>query len=171
MDKTQTTYTYTARNADNPNRVVTFTIYDGHMRVNLTGLLDQAQTVAGSDEKPDEMKRQVALQVKPAALKIREGISGPVHISDVNAKLQEHDLKVTLWPRVGGLRLAPVQFNMGQVDNEEAAAAFVNELDQRKEKASDARKFFGPLDYWIGWAALALLIGLFIRRPRQDESA
>lgn len=170
MQKNHKTYTYTARNINDPDKVVTFTLYDGHMRVNLTGLLDQANTVASSKEKPDELKHQVRLQAKPALLKLKEGISGPVHISDVNANFEDEQFQVKLWPRVGGLRLAPVQVDMGQIDNEDAAEAFVDELEQRKESASDARKFFGPLDYWIGWAGLLLLIGLFIRRPKRSEA-
>ena len=60
---------------------------------------------------------------------------------------------------------------MGQVDNEEAAEAFVDELEQRKEETkSNASRFFGPLDYWIGWAGMLLLIGLFIRRPKNNEA-
>lgn len=171
MQKDQKTYTYTARNIYDPDKVVTFTLYDGHMRVNLTGLLDQANTIASSEEKSGELKRQVSLQAKPALLKLKEGLSGPVHISDVNAKMDDDQLQVTLWQRLGGLRLAPVRVDMGRVDNEEAAEAFVDELKQRKgETKSNASKFFGPLDYWIGWAGLLLLIGLFIRRPKSSEA-
>lgn len=171
MQTNHTTYTYTARNINDPDKVVTFTLLDGHMRVNLTGLLDQANTVAGSEEKSGELKRQVSLQAKPALLKLKEGISGPIHINDVNAKLEDEQLQVTLWQRMGGLRLAPVQVDMGQVDNEEAAEAFVDELEHRKEETkSNASRFFGPLDYWIGWAGMLLLIGLFIRRPKNNEA-
>ena len=170
MQENLDTHTYTARNMDDPNKVVTFTLYDGHMRVNLTGLVDQARAVSGTEEKSDELKHQVALQAKPALLKLKEGISGPVHISDVNANLKDEQLQVTMWPRVGGLRLAPVQLDMGLVDNEDAASAFVDELEERKEKGSDARRFLGPLDYWIGWLGMLLLIGLFLRRPKSNES-
>jgi len=171
MQTEHKTYTYTARNINNPDRVATFTLYDGHMRVNLTGLLDQANTVAGSEEKPDELKHQMKLLAKPTLLKLKEGISGPVHVNDINAAIDDDRLRVTLWPRVAGLRLAPVQLKMGQVDNEEAAEAFVDELEQRKETTeSDTRKFFGPLDYWIGWAGLMFLIGLLIRRPKHSEA-
>ena len=170
MQKNHKTYTYTARNINDPDKVVTFTLYDGHVRVNLSGLLDQANILVSSEEKSDELKHQVRLQAKPALLKLKEGISGPVHISDVNASFEDEQFRVKLWPRVGGLRLAPVQVDMGQVDNEDAAEAFVNELEQRKESESDARKFFGPLDYWLGWAGLLLLIVLFIRRPKRSEA-
>ena len=41
---------------------------------------------------------------------------------------------VTAWPRIGELRLAPVNFNMGPVDNQDAAKAFVDELEQRQQQ-------------------------------------
>lgn len=171
MQTEHKTYTYTARNINNPDKVVTFTLYDGHMRVNLTGLLDQAKTVTDADEKSGELKKQVSLQAKPALLKLKEGISGPVHVTDIDATMDDDRLRVTMWPRVAGLRLAPVQLKMGQIDNEDAAEAFVDELKQRKGTTeSDARKFFGPLDYWIGWAGLMLLVGLFIRRSKHDRA-
>ena len=171
MQTNHATYTYTARNANDPNKVVTFTLLDGHMRVNLTGLLDQANTVVSSEEKSGELKRQVSLQAKPALLKLKEGISGPIHVNDVNARMEDDQLQVTLWQRMGGLRLAPVQFDMGHIDNEEAAEAFVDEVEHRKEETeSDPSRFFGPLDYWLGWAGLLLLIGLFIRRPKHNEA-
>lgn len=163
------TYTYTARNTGDFNKVVTFTLHDGHMRVGLSGLMDQIQTVASSEEKSDEIKHQAATQARPALLKLRENISGPVDINDVNANLSGDRLRVTLWPRLGGLRVAPVRINMGQVDNQGAAEAFVDELNRRKEGQSDSRRFFGPLDYWIGWVGILLVIGFFIRRPTQED--
>lgn len=171
MHNEHTTYTYTARNINDPDKVVTFTLLDGHMQVNLMGLFEQAQTVATAEEKAGELKKQVSLQAKPALLKLKEGISGPIHVSDVNAKMDEDRLQVTLWQRMGGLRLAPVQFNMGRVDNEEAAEAFVEELEHRQEETeSDTRKFMGPLDYWLGWAGLLLLVGWLIRRPKHEAA-
>lgn len=163
------TYNYTARNIKDTNKVVTFTLYDGHMRVGLTGLFDQAQTVAHSKDKTDELKHQVAVQAQPALLKLKEEISGPVDINDVNAKLIGDVFHVTMWPRMGGLRLAPVRINMGQVDNQDAAESFVDELEKRKEARADNRRFLGPLDYWIGWLGMVLLIGFFIRRPSHSE--
>ena len=103
-------------------------------------------------------------------MKLKERISGPVHISDVDARLNEDKFLVRIWPRVAGLRLAPVGINMGQVDNEYAAEAFVDELESRKESEPAAKKFFGPFDYWFGWAGLMVLAGLFLRRYRQSEA-
>jgi hypothetical protein len=163
MEKYHTTYTYTARSLRDPEKVMTFTLLDGHMRINLTGLFDQANAVAGSEDRSGELKRQVSLQARPALLKLKEGISGPIHIDDVNASLEDERLRFTLWQRLGGLRLAPVRLDMGRVDNEEAAQAFIDELENRREETeSSPGRFFGPLDYWIGWAGLFMLIGLFI---------
>ena len=164
------TYTYTARNTGDFNKVVTFTLYDGHLRVGLSGLMSQVQTVASSAEKSDELKHQAATQAKPALLKIREDISGPVDINDVNARLNGDRFRVTIWPRLGGLRVAPVRINMGRVDNREAAESFVDELEKRKEARTDTRRYLGMLDYWIGWIGLLLAIGLFIRRLKNDNA-
>ena len=137
MQTEHKTYTYTARNINNPDKVVTFTLYDGHMRVNLTGLLDQAKTVSNADEKSGELKQQVSLQAKPALLKLKEGLSGPVHVNDIDATIDDDRLRVTLWPRVAGLRLAPVQLKMGQIDNEDAAEAFDRPGGGREDQHSE----------------------------------
>jgi hypothetical protein len=171
MHKNNKTYTYTARNADDPDKVVTFTLDEERMRVNLTDLVDETQKVIDSESKPKILMHQIKSKAKPIVMKVKERVSGPVHISDVDAKLKEDKFLVRMWPRVAGLRLAPVGINMGQIDNEDAAEAFVDELEFRKETEPAARKFFGPFDYWIGWAGLMLLAGLFIRRYRQSQSA
>lgn len=170
MFKNHKTYTYTARNVDNPDKVVTFTLDDERLRVNLTDLLDRVPTVAGSGSKPKELMHQVKTKTKPVVLKFREKMFGSVHISDVNVRLKDDKFLVRMWPRVAGLRLAPVGINMGEVDNEDAAEAFVEELEYRKETETAAKKFVGPLDYWFGWAGLMLLTGLFIRRFRQNAA-
>lgn len=171
MNRNHKTYTYTARNAEDPDKVATFTLDEEQMRVNLTDLLDETHSVLTSDSKAKEMMHQVTSKAKPVLLKLRERLFGPVHVSDVNAKLQEDKFRVRMWPRLAGLRLVPLRINMGQVDNEDAAEAFVDELEYRKELEPEAKKFFGPFDYWFGWAGLMLLAGLFIRRYRQSRSA
>lgn len=168
-ENNKTTYTYTARNVKDPNKVVTFTLVNEHMRVNLTGLFDQAREITGAEEKSDEVKRQLSTQAKPTAMKLIENVSGPVHVNDVNMNLVEDDLKVTIWQRLAGLRLAPIQFNIGQVDNVDSAKAFDEELSKRQEAASYGGKFFGPLDYWLGWAGLAVFIGFLIRWPGKRD--
>lgn len=170
MENQHQTYTYTARSVENPERVVTFTLYDGHLRVNLTGLLEQTSVVSQAEEKPAEIKEQIKVQAKPVVTKIVEEMTEPVHVSDVQASLTDERLQITLWQRLAGLRLAPVIFNMGKIDNEEAAEAFINELGKRQKEESQAGKFIGPLDYWIGWLGMFLMIGLLIRWPGRKES-
>lgn len=161
------TYTYTARNADEPDKVLTFTLQGEYLKINLTGLADNLSQILEEKEDPDAAREQLTSQVKPTTLKLLEAISGPIHISDVQGQLSGSSgeaLQITAWKRVGGLRAAPIVLNMGRVDNPQAAEAFLAELDNRKEKASTISKFFGPLDYWFGWLGLVLLVLFFIRR-------
>jgi hypothetical protein len=170
LENKHTTYTYTARSVNRPDNVVTFTLDDGHMRVNLTGLLEQASLVTQAEEKSTQLKQQVTTQAKPAALKLAEQISGPVHVSDVQASLDDEHLKVSFWQRLAGLRLAPINLNMGRIDNRKAAEAFVKELKERQTEEAHTGKFFGPLDYWLGWIALGLVIAFLIRWPGRKNS-
>lgn len=170
MYRNYKTYTYTARNAEDPDKVVTFTLDDEQLRVNLTDLVEPSQTVDRSAPKPKQLLHQAKSKAKPVLLKLREKVFGPVHVSDVNVHLKDDRFLVRMWPRIAGLRLAPIRINMGQVDNEDAAEAFVDELGFRKETVPPARKLIGPLDYWFGWAGLMLLVGLFVRRYRQQQS-
>jgi hypothetical protein len=133
------------------------------MRLNLTDILEQVSIAAKKDEKLDDIKDRLATQAKPYLMKLIEQFSEPAHLSDVSAQLDVDHLKVINWQRVKGLRLAPVQFNMGKIDNPDAAQAFVDELEGRKESVKHAGRFFGLLDYWAGWAGLVLL-GVFLTR-------
>ncbi len=159
------TYTYTARNANDPDRVVTFTLDDEYLKVNLTDWMDQASTILQSEEKPSEIKEQIKKQAAPSAAKLMETIAGKVHVSDVRANLDDAHLTVTLWQRAGGLRLSPMRLNMGNVDNVDAAESFLNEIEIRKQETQHTSKFFGPLDYWFGWAALIFVVALLLRWP------
>jgi hypothetical protein len=138
------------------------------MRVNLTGVLENLSKVAGAEERREAAKEQLKPQLEPATMKIIESISGPIHMSDVDVQLDGtggDSLSVTAWKRVGGLRLAPVSIKIGQIDNPEAAEAFVEEVDTRKEDSSHIGKFFGPLDYWFGWLGIGILMFLLLRWP------
>ena len=53
--------------------------------------------------------------------------------------------------------------DIGRLDNLPAAEVFVAELKSQQEAATHAGKFFGPLDYWIGWAALLFEVVLPFR--------
>lgn len=163
------TYTYTARSADDPERVVTFTLANGHMMLNLTGVMDRLSEVVTADEKANTVKEQAKKQVQPAVMKGIEQLSGPVHVRDVAADLKDERLVVKAWQRAGGLRLAPMVIGIDHVDNAEAAEAFVDELDARQDSVQSAGKFAGPLDYWFGWAALLLGLIVLLRWPAKGR--
>lgn len=169
MEQKHQTFTYTARSLNNPDRVITFTLYNSHLRVNLTGLVEQAGKISKAEDKPAEIAEQIKTQAQPVLTKITEEMSEPVHVNDVNANLSDEHLKVTMWQRLAGLRLAPVIFNMGKIDNEAAAKGFIKELEQRQAKEEQAGRFFGPLDYWFGWLGIVLLIGFLLRWPRNKK--
>ena len=159
------TYTYSARNVDNPEMVMTFTLTDHSMVVSLTEAPEKISKIAQAEEKGDVARNQLSSQVQPLVMKLIEGVSGPISISDVNANLEGDSLKIMGWNRVAGLRLAPFVLNMGNIDNPKAAQAFVDELEKRKGDAPTSNRFFGPLDYWIGWIGMITLIFILLRRP------
>ena len=99
----EATYTYTARNVHNPNKVVTFTLINEHMRVNLAGLFDQVKEIGDAEEKSNIIKQQLSTQAKPAAVQLIENVSGPVHVSDINFHLAGDELSLTIWQRVASL--------------------------------------------------------------------
>lgn len=168
MTTLQNTYTYTARDATNPDKVITLTIVDDHVQVHLTGILDSAGELLQSEERRSEAGRQLAVQAAPAAFKLAEGISGPVQINDLHASLKEDHLTITAWRRAGGLRLAPLRISIEEVDNPAAAQAFINELEARQDQAEHPGRFAGPLDYWLGWAGVALAVGALLIWPRKS---
>lgn len=161
------TYTYTARSTDDPQRVITFTLREEYLEINLTGMLDSIEEVVSGEEKGDTIKAQVKTQAKPAALKVMEAFSGPIHISDVTGEVEGEKLKLRVWKRMGGLRAAPVLLDFASVDNPEAAKAFIAELNERKRRVEHLGRFFGPLDYWFGWIALAVVLLVLWKWPRK----
>lgn len=164
------TYTYTARNKNNPDRVLTFTIFEDYLKVNLTGLVDQVADVAGDEEKKTEFKDLLSTQTGSAIYKAVERISGPIHVNDVSPALEEGQFKLTFWKRIGGLRFAPIVLSMGDVDNPQAAAEFIDTLLDRKNQADSPSPFAGPLDYWVTWIGLLVGLLVLIKWPKKDQS-
>jgi hypothetical protein len=168
--QTPETYTYTARSASNPDKVITMTLIDHKLRVDIPELLDTIGDIAQSDEKLDTAGKHLKSQAQPTTMKVAESISGPIQLSDVNAKFKNQRLMITAWKRLGGLRLAPLRLSVPEVDNPDAAAAFVDELDERKMTALHKQKFTGPLDYWIGWVGMLLGLIVLLRWPRNNSA-
>lgn len=171
------TYTYTARSAENPERVVTFTLRDRRMSVGVGAPLEQVEQAIrlGRGEEEAEEVEEVAeegaepelrvreaerpkLWLRPLAVSLIERGTRPVHVDDVVANLADDWLQVRAWVRTGGLRLIPVTLIDGRVDNPVAAQDFVEEVHERKTVSG--LNVFGLLDYWATWivAGIAALV-------------
>jgi len=164
------TYTYTARNRDNPDRVMTFTIFEDYLKVNLTGLIDQVSEVVGKEDTGSAAKDFLSTQSGSALYKAVERLSGPVHVNDVHPYFEDGQFKLIFWKRVAGLRFAPITLSMGNVDNPDAAGQFIETLMDRQDQAETPGAFAGPLDYWGTWIGLLIGVILLIKWPRKDQS-
>lgn len=160
------TYTYTARSADDPAEVMTFTLHDHKMSVDLGAPIEQAEralrAVRREDEDTDEGSEAIRSSLKPMAVSVVERGTGPFDIADIDASVKEDGLRVVSWVRTGGLRLAPITFVLARVDNPEAAQAFVNELNRRKGELEHPGNLPGPFDYWGSWILGFLTAGLVV---------
>jgi hypothetical protein len=176
------TYTYTARSAENPEQVVTFTFYDRHLLVDvgvpiehMERALQARQAKEGVEDEEEKAAYHVQPWLKPMAISAIERTTHPFNVSDVYADVDEERLSVTAWVRAGGLRLAPVTFNMAHVDNLDAARAFVKQLEARRADSGYPGRFPGLLDYWATWAVGALstvvLLGAWLRKRYKDAAA
>ena len=167
------TYTYTARSAENPEKVVTFTLRGSKMTVGPGAALEtieKAITAAADEEQKGPAHH---LWLKPTAIALIERGTGPFRVQDVDASVDDSGyLNLSAWLRPAGLRLFPVPLMHGKVDNADAAKAFVKELEARKEKAGMPSPLLGWMDYWATWliaggALLAVLESW--RRSQQEE--
>lgn len=161
------TYTYTARNAENPEQVVTFTLRDSRMSVGVGAPLEQMEQAVGvGDEEEGEggEERRLRLWLRPLAVSLIERGTRPVHVDDVVADLTDDWLRVRAWIRPGGLRLIPVTLIDGRVDNLVAAQDFVEEVETRKTAVE-----FGALellDYWGTWIAAGIFVLTMVQTLR-----
>lgn len=167
------TYTFTARNRKNPEKVITFTLYDDYLTVNLTGLIDSVSEFV--KEKEEESRKEVvksiiSKQSGAAIYKVLERLSGPVHISDVNPYIEEGQFNLTFWKRLAGLRVAPITISVSDVDNPQAATQFIETLIDRQKETVKPGTFAGPLDYWATWVGLLIGLIVLIRWLKKDRS-
>ena len=161
------TYTYTARDAVHPDTVVTFTLTDHQMKVNLTGVVEKVQEVTESEQKGSEAFEQMKSVAVPGALLMLERISGPYHLDDAYANAEGDSLNVGAWYRLAGLRLAPIQISINHVDNPDAAHDFVKEFNERKASAPSMSTLSGVLDYWGTWVGMVAAAWLLLRMRRR----
>jgi len=172
----ENTYTYTARNADNPEQVVIFTLHDHALSVGIGAPLEHVERVIRAktaEETEAESEHVVQPWLKPMAISMVERATRPFDVDDVDARSADDWLQVRAWFRAGGLRLTSVTLIEGRVDNPEAAQAFVQELDERKAPVTSLARLLGPLDYWATWFMAGFLMVVLLetwRRGRGGEA-
>ena len=172
----ENTYTYTARNADDPEQVVTFTLYDHSLSVGVGVPLEHVERglQAGQGQAEEESEYHLRPWLKPMAVSLVERGTHPFGVGDVDARAEEDELQVRAWFRTGGLRLFPITLIEGRVDNPEAAYAFVEELDRRKRAMGRTSGVLNVLDYWATWLLAGFLMAVLLetwRRRGSDETA
>jgi hypothetical protein len=177
------TYTYTARSADNPERVVTFTLRDSRMSVGVGAPLEQVERAVqlgrgakAEEEAEDGGEPEVEvveaerpkLWLRPLAVSLIERGTRPVHVDDVVARLADDWLEVKAWIRTGELRLVPITLINGRIDNPVAARDFVEEVQERKTVSG--LNVLGLLDYWATWVVAGLAALVVFQRWRRRSS-
>jgi hypothetical protein len=170
----ENTYTHIARNAQDTTQVMTFTLHNHHLTVGVGNPLEQVEAALQTENADTTTKEEQPGRpwIKPVAVSLLERGLRPFNIDDVEAAAENGGLHLVAWTRVGGLRLAPIVFDVEQVDNPEATEAFVKELQERKASVRSKEALPGLLDYWAGWFAtgLMLMIGLLaLVRLRQRD--
>lgn len=173
MTQATDTYTYTARDVDEPDRTLTFTLEDERLSVDLGPPAEQLESLIepatqdqqGGQEGDDAKKARL----RELALTLLQRRLGPFRTSDVAAAVQDDRLTVRAWYRARGLALAPMTLIDGRIDNPGAAQAFTKELAKRKE-ASARPSVVKVFDYWLTWVLAAAAFVLLFRRFSSEES-
>ena len=178
------TYTYTARSADNPERVITFTLRDSRMSVGVGAPLEQVERAIKLGRGREEVEAEEGFEegaevevaeaerpklwLRPVAVSLIERGTRPVHVDDVAASVNNDWLQVRAWIRAGGLRLVPITLMDGRVDNPVAARDFVEEIHERR--STTGPNILGLLDYWGTWIAAGVIALMLLQRSRQKGS-
>ncbi len=175
----ENTYTYTARSAVDPERVVTFTLHDHSLSVGVGAPIEhverfvQAQTSAteagGESEAETRQEASVRPWLKPMAISVLERATRPFDVDDVEASVEGSWLYVRAWVRGGGLRVAPITLIEGRVDNPQAAQAFVQELDERQTSITPLGQVVNLLDYWATWFVAGFVMFILLQNWRRRE--
>lgn len=169
----ENTFTYTARSADDPNKMAMFTLHNGSVSVELGNAIMEQVGQAYDTYRDEESEKGLTTWIKPAATGSIQKLIKPIPLSDFDAEVSGDALQMTAWIRAGGLRLAPVMMTWQEVDNPAGAEAFVSELRNRKEAIQEDRNRPAPLDYWASWIAIGLMSValpiIFIRQWRKRE--
>jgi len=152
----ENTFTYTARSANNPNQMATFTLQDDTVTVQLgNAMLEQVERVFDSIQ--GEEPNRFTNWIEPAATGALQRVMQPIPLADFDVNMSGDALHIVAWIRVAGLRLAPIVVTWKQVDNPAGAQAFVTETQRRKETLTEAGQMPDLTDYWATWILVGLL--------------
>jgi hypothetical protein len=170
---TNNTFTFTARSQKNPEKMITYTLNNGHVRLEMGNvMLEQLETAAENHGQDAGVK--VGDWAKPAAVGAMQKLMQPLPLTDFDASAKGDGFRTTTWLRPGGLRLAPIVMSWDTVDNPDGAHAFVEELNLRKEAAEQTEQMPAVFDYWVSWllafGALAFTGVLLARLWRQKTA-
>jgi hypothetical protein len=160
MNMKDNTFTYTARSAQNPEKMAMFTLHNGSVSVQLGNvLMEQVEEAYESFQEEGEDEKRLTAWIKPFATGSLQRFLKPIPLEDFDADVKNDALQATAWIRAGGLRLAPVMMTWEDVDNPEGADAFVSELQERKEShaVADRNWLPDPFDYWASWIMMGLI--------------
>jgi len=163
------TYTYTARSTEDTDKAVTLTIIDDKLQIDLTGLYDMVTDIGNEEDRVELLNEAMSTQSKAVIMKVMEKLSEPVHLKDITVSYEDDDFCLTFWKRVAGLRLAPIAISMGEVDNPEAAEAFIATVDEQQALLDKPGMFSGPLDYWFTWGLMVIGALILIRWPKKKK--
>lgn len=159
------TYTYTARQATQPELPITFTLAQNYLLIEAGGL-DQSTAAAAAD--------LAALDRLDAGSKIftilKSSPRPQLDLVNVDAGVEKDCLRLMAWLRSAERRWLPLTLVLEHVDNPEAARAFVKELNRRKTALLQQERFAEWLNAKAKWflagsfATLAVVISF---RPKR----
>ena len=162
----ENTFTFTARGMQDPDKMATFTLQNGSVSVQLGNAL-LSEMVDVTETYQAEKTVDMADLTKATVVGATHKLLRTLPLQDFEADMDGQSLHTTTWVRKGGLRTIPVSMTWQEVDNPEAARAFVQEVGERKEQLPNVQQLPSILDYWVSWLALGLsglvLFSVFMR--------
>jgi hypothetical protein len=172
----ENTLTFTARDTNDPKKVATFTLQNGDVSVQLGNtMLEQVVTVNEKTQTEEDV--DLVDWTKATAIGTVQKLLHTLPVNDFEADIDDKTFQTTAWVRTGGLRAVPMSMTWQEVDNPNAAHAFVEELDERKKNSLTAQTMPAILDYWASWIvagisglAVIILIMRLVKRIVNDDS-
>jgi hypothetical protein len=160
MEMEENTLTFTARDIEEPEKMATFTLQNGNVSVQLgNALLEQVVKINEKTQAEEDV--DLADWTKATAIGTVQKMLHTLPVNDLDADIEGKSLHTTAWVRAGGLRAVPMSMTWQEVDNPNAAHAFVEELNERKKASSEVSSMPAVFDYWASWI-IAGISGLVV---------